>query len=297
VSRTSNTPYNRYRNYRVTELPPARASQLHAHVDFCNPRMLPNCLTVQPERVQNLPSSASSATLLQPDSAGTDRAREKSLDRLPSSVSPCLVRNSMPERPLLRFGLKPIYMVPCGRVRPHPGRTLAWRPGQPPVDAPFEMVLVQVPRNPRVSVRFVRRRPLAPDPISPPWLPTRAPFLASNPSSFRGCEPELVSWLRTRVRSSAGVRSTFPSAHRFGLLRQVPVRLGAAPRSVWALGQRATTPTLECVQRSKGAPRFLPACNRAPLSGLPCAEVLCGRLRWECAQARSTHPTHRSVYG
>jgi hypothetical protein len=122
-----------------------------------------------------------------------------------------------------------------------------------------------------------------------PWLPTR--------SLRRGSQPELVSWLRTRVRSSAGVRSTFPSAHRFGLLRQVPVRLGAAPRSVWALGQRATTPTLECVQRSKGAPRFLPACNRAPLSGLPCAEVLCGRLRWECAQARSTHPTHRSVSG
>jgi hypothetical protein len=82
--------------------------------------------------------------------------------------------------------------------------------------------------------------------------------VAPNPSSFLGFQPELVSWLRTRVRSSAGVRSTFPSAHRFGLLRQVPVRLGAAPRSVWALGQRATTPTLECVQRVRPV-----SCQRA----------------------------------
>lgn len=203
--------------------------------------------------------------LPQPDSSGTDRAREQSLDCLPSYASPCLVRNSLLQRPLLRFGLKPIYMVPCGRVRPHPGRTLAWRPRQPPADVPFEMVLAQAPRNPRVSVHFVGRRPLAPGPSSLPWLPTRAPFLASNPSSFLGCEPELVSWLRTRVRSSAGVRPTFPSAHRFGLFRRVPDRLGAAPRSVWALGQRATTPTLERVQ---GCAPFLASVQPRPTLGL-----------------------------
>jgi hypothetical protein len=214
--------------------------------------MLPNCLTVQPERVQNLPSPASSATLLQPDSAGTDRAREQSLDCLPSSVSPCLVRNSLPESPLLRFGLKPIYTVPCGRVRPHPGRTLAWRPGQPPADVPFEMVLVQVPRNPRVSVHFVGRRPLAPDPSSPPWLPTRAPFLASNPSSFLGCEPEFV----------------LPLASGPPSLPPIALACCVKCRSVWALlrgvcGRLANAPLLQHLSVSNG-PRVRPvSCQRA----------------------------------